>query len=484
MPGHHRHVVEPDRVDDDPQDGEEPEGSTLGSRHDGLARRHRVDDDRDEHRDEQRRQGSLPRADPEHSQQHEEGSSGSMATRAVRNIDPATASSTGRYIRSPPCDRWDGAALCSGAPGAGASRGAGVSRGAASGPEAGGGQGANGGIEHLHRVGEPEASALALDGRGDLHEAAGVGGHQQLGPGAQDVGGLAVAELAGSLRVEDVVDTGRAAAQRRPRRSPAAPDRVCRAAARAAAPGRPGRGRGGRSRGRRSPWAAGGARPPDPASARTSETSRTRSANDRARSAYRASSESRSAYSFIVEPHPAALTTTESTPSRSKVSISALAKRWASAARPLCAERAPQQPCAAGAITSKPSAERTRVVAALTPGKNSRCTQPSSIPTVPRRGPLAGVRSGTLSGRLSGGARASMEARVGEMRCSTTVLRRSRDSPLIWCRRSGPRIARSRLGYGNNAKIAARSARSDLVRVEPALHLAAGRLDELVVPHT
>ena len=38
VPGHHRHVVEPDRVDDDPQDGEEPEGSTLGSRHDGLAR--------------------------------------------------------------------------------------------------------------------------------------------------------------------------------------------------------------------------------------------------------------------------------------------------------------------------------------------------------------------------------------------------------------------------------------------------------------
>ncbi len=53
----------------------------------------------------------------------------------------------------------------------------------------------------------------ALDGGGHLHQAAGVRGHQHLGAGGEDVGGLAVPELARGLGVEDVVDPGRAAAQ-------------------------------------------------------------------------------------------------------------------------------------------------------------------------------------------------------------------------------------------------------------------------------
>src|SRR5699024_953169 len=45
----------------------------------------------------------------------------------------------------------------------------------------------------------------------------GVGGVEQVGPGGQDVGRLAVAELGGRLGVEDVVDPRRAAADLRVR---------------------------------------------------------------------------------------------------------------------------------------------------------------------------------------------------------------------------------------------------------------------------
>ena len=92
----------------------------------------------------------------------------------------------------------------------------------------------------------------------------------------------------------------------------------------------------------------------------------------------------------MAEPQPAALTTTWSTPAASKVSMAALANAWASASRPACRLRAPQQPWVDGATTSQPSAARTRAVAALTSGKNTRWTQPVSIPTRRRRGPAAG----------------------------------------------------------------------------------------------
>ena len=57
------------------------------------------------------------------------------------------------------------------------------------------------------------AAAAARERRRHLHEAAGVGGHQEVGAGGEDRVGLAVAERPGGVGVEQVVDTGRAAAQ-------------------------------------------------------------------------------------------------------------------------------------------------------------------------------------------------------------------------------------------------------------------------------
>ena len=68
------------------------------------------------------------------------------------------------------------------------------------------------------------------------------------------------------------------------------------------------------------------ARRPCPARRGTPRRRGRRAARRAARSAYCSSSASRSAYSFIVEPHPAALTTTRSTPARSKTSTSLRAK--------------------------------------------------------------------------------------------------------------------------------------------------------------
>ena len=71
----------------------------------------------------------------------------------------------------------------------------------------------DGGVEHLDGVRHPHRVPGPLDRGGDLHQAARVGGDQHLGPGRDDVGGLAVAQLAGRLGVDDVVDARRAAAQ-------------------------------------------------------------------------------------------------------------------------------------------------------------------------------------------------------------------------------------------------------------------------------
>ena len=123
--------------------------------------------------------------------------------------------------------------------------------------------------------------------------------------------------------------------------------------------------------------------------------SRTLAANARARSDHRGSPARSSPYSFIDEPHPAAFTATSSTPARSKMAMVRRAKRRASESRPACSASAPQQPCSRGAMTSQPSAARTRTLAALTFGKTIRCTQPVSRPTESRRLPSAAVRSGT-----------------------------------------------------------------------------------------
>src|SRR3954470_11163658 len=78
-------------------------------------------------------------------------------------------------------------------------------------PEVGGREPANRGVQHLDGVRERDLAAEAADRGGGLHQAARVGGHEQLSTGGQYVLGLAVPELLGRLRVEDVPDAGRAA---------------------------------------------------------------------------------------------------------------------------------------------------------------------------------------------------------------------------------------------------------------------------------
>src|ERR687897_869505 len=112
-----------------------------------------------------------------------------------------------------------------------------------------------------------------------------------------------------------------------------------------------------------------------PSSCKNSETSRTLALKASALSAYSGSSRSRYPYSFIVEPQPAALTITLSNSRSSKVSMVLRAKSRDSSSRPAWVERAPQHPCS-GAMTSQPSAARTRTVAAFTGEKKTLCTQP------------------------------------------------------------------------------------------------------------
>ena len=162
--------------------------------------------------------------------------------------------------------------------------------------------------------------------RGHLHQAARVGGDQQLGAGGQHVRGLAVAELGRRLRVEQVVDAGRAAAELRlgdlPQLQPGdAAQQLARLGPDALGVGQVAGvvvGDGHRQRVPRAP--PGRARP----AARTRRGPAPR--RPPARAAYAGSSASSSAYSFIDDPQPAALTTTRSTPAASKVSTSLRAK--------------------------------------------------------------------------------------------------------------------------------------------------------------
>src|SRR5665213_1749026 len=131
-----------------------------------------------------------------------------------------------------------------------------------------------------------------------------------------------------------------------------------------------------------------------------------------ARADHSGSSRNRCPYSFIVLPQPAALMTMVSTLAASKVAIRRFAKSAACSSRPEWTIRAPQHPCCRGITTSKPSAARTRAVAALTCAKNASCTQPLSIPTRPRNAvPVCGrtVRGSAWNGfRGTGGSRSSM----------------------------------------------------------------------------
>src|ERR1700761_3660318 len=98
--------------------------------------------------------------------------------------------------------------------------------------------------------------------------------------------------------------------------------------------------------------------------------------NAAARTDHAGSSRRRWAYSFMVLPQPAALMTMVSTLAASKVVIIFFAYAAAGASRPEWTMRAPQQLCDCGMMTSKPSAARTRAVAAVECEKKASCTQP------------------------------------------------------------------------------------------------------------
>jgi hypothetical protein len=153
------------------------------------------------------------------------------------------------------------------------------------------------------------------------------------------------------------------------------------------------------------------------------------------------------------------------------VAIVRRANRTASLARPVCSDSAPQQLCRAGMTTSQPSAASTRAVASLTPGKNTCCTQPVSMPTTARRGPCAAIRPGRARTRLRSLASSALRGRaVGATRSEATssgarrpaswLRSMSRFAPVRWASRSGPVSSRSRRGYGNVAKIARRASRA------------------------
>ena len=175
----------------------------------------------------------------------------------------------------------------------------------------------------------------------------------------------------------------------------------------------------------------------------------------------------------MADPQPAELTTIASTPASSNTEIVAFASRSACAERPACSDSAPQHPWSRGMITSQPSAASTRAVAAFTPGKNTDCTHPVSMPDYRPAGaarghaggapPVAAARrrgqpAGRLvplatPGRQPGCAPAS---RSRPVRCAT--------------RSSGAGGIRSRRGYGNTEKIAAR-----VIRRSGAVHPDWGR---------
>src|SRR6187399_2327273 len=68
-------------------------------------------------------------------------------------------------------------------------------------------QTANRGVEDLDCVRRPDFRPQGLDRRGHLHQAARIRGDQQCRAGREDVTRLALAQFAGRVRLEDVVDS-------------------------------------------------------------------------------------------------------------------------------------------------------------------------------------------------------------------------------------------------------------------------------------
>src|SRR5215472_6047240 len=237
------------------------------------------------------------------------------------------------------------------------------------------------GIQDLNRVDYWRLLMLAREGRLQLENAARIAGGHDVGPKLRNEFGFATAEGFGCIGLNEIVDS-------------------CGAATNG--------GLGDFSELKARNARQQSARLRESSSERTSLMSLHFAENLRARSAYSRSSRSKCPYSFTLEPQPAALVTMVSTLARSKASIVCLANSMAAASSPACTSNAPQQVCACGATTSQPSAVSTRVVAAFTRGKNSRCTQPRSSPTRRRFSPTARVTSGTASSGVSLGSSASI----------------------------------------------------------------------------
>ncbi len=72
MPCLDGHLIDPDRVDHDPQDREEPEGGAFRPGEQGLTERHPVHQDREHDRECQRHQRRHPGRHPQHTQHHEQ----------------------------------------------------------------------------------------------------------------------------------------------------------------------------------------------------------------------------------------------------------------------------------------------------------------------------------------------------------------------------------------------------------------------------
>jgi hypothetical protein len=71
MPRLHCHLVDPDRVDHDPEDREEPEDGTFGARQRRLADRHAVHGDGDRDSDGQGQQCRDPGPHAQHAEHQE-----------------------------------------------------------------------------------------------------------------------------------------------------------------------------------------------------------------------------------------------------------------------------------------------------------------------------------------------------------------------------------------------------------------------------
>jgi hypothetical protein len=72
MPCLNGHLVDPDRVDHDPQDWEESERGAFGSGEQGLAERHPIHQNREHDRQRERYQRRDPRGHSQYTEHHEE----------------------------------------------------------------------------------------------------------------------------------------------------------------------------------------------------------------------------------------------------------------------------------------------------------------------------------------------------------------------------------------------------------------------------